>query len=182
MATSYLRLALAALALLLAQQKLASQSRRRDRRLPHADERVLVIGASSGVGRAVAQRYAARGARVCVVARRGDDIRALADECGSRCIWHVADFCSVDDLVALRARLEEEWGGLDTLHVCAGVSALQPVMALTGTEDAREDAGAEGIRRAVDIAGRAVKGNFDGPLTTALTFVSGPVRNYNNRH
>ncbi|KAF6829538.1 short-chain dehydrogenase reductase sdr [Colletotrichum musicola] len=171
MSPSYLRLALAALALLLAQQKLASQSRRRDKRLAHSEERVLVIGASSGVGRAVAKRYAARGARVCVVARREADIRTLADECGDRCIWHVADFCNVDDLVALRARLEKEWNGVDTLHVCAGVSALQPVMALTGTEDAREDAGAEGIRRAVEIAGRAVKGNFDGPLTTALTFI-----------
>ncbi|TDZ65272.1 11-beta-hydroxysteroid dehydrogenase-like 3 [Colletotrichum trifolii] len=166
-----LRLALTALAILLAQRQLVAQSRRRDKRLSRTDERVLVLGASSGVGRAVAKQYAARGARVCVVARRSAEITTLAEECGDKCVWHVADFSKVDDLVALRTRLEKEWNGLDSLHICAGVSALQPVMALTGTKSGEEDADAAGIQTAVDIAGRAVKGNFDGPLASALTFI-----------
>lgn len=166
-----IRLALTALVILLAQRKLAAQSHRRDKRLKHTNERVLILGASSGVGRAVAKRYASRGARVCVVARRADDIATLSEECGEKCIWHAADFSNVDDLISLRNRLEEEWQGLDTLHICAGVSALQPVMALTGTTSAEVDADAAGIQTAVDIAGRAVKGNFEGPLASALTFV-----------
>lgn len=170
------RLALAALAVavpaLYIQRKVSARSRRRDRRVSHAEERVLVLGASSGVGRAVAKQYAARGARVCVVARRADAISALAKECGDGCIWEVADFSKAADVVALRTRLEEDWGGLDTLHICAGVSALQPVMALTGTRSSKEDATVSGIRAAVDIAGRAIEGNFNGPLTSALTFVS----------
>ncbi|KZL80883.1 short-chain dehydrogenase reductase sdr [Colletotrichum incanum] len=166
-----IRLALAALAILLAQRNLAAQSRRRDKRLKYTNERVLILGASSGVGRAVAKRYASRGARVCVVARRADDIATLSEDCGEKCIWHAADFSIVDDLINLRTRLEEEWQGLDTLHICAGVSALQPIMALTGTKSAEVDADAAGIQTAVDIAGRAVKGNFNGPLASALTFI-----------
>ncbi|KAF0328933.1 short chain dehydrogenase [Colletotrichum asianum] len=166
-----LRMALTALAVLLAQRQLAAQARRRDKRLSHSDERVLIIGASSGVGRAVAKQYAARGARVCVVARRADEITTLAKECGDKCIWQIADFSNVEDLVSLRTRLEKEWQGLDTLHICAGVSALQPVMALTGVKSAEEDAEAVGIQAAVNIAGRAIKGNFDGPLASALTFI-----------
>ncbi|GKT66326.1 NAD-binding protein [Colletotrichum tofieldiae] len=166
-----IRLALTALAILLAQRSLAAQSRRRDKRLTHTNERVLILGASSGVGRAVAKRYASRGARVCVVARRADDIATLSEECGEKCIWHAADFTNVDDLISLRTRLEEEWQGLDTLHICAGVSALQPIMALTGTKSAEVDADAAGIQKAVDIAGHAVKGNFNGPLASALTFI-----------
>ncbi|KAL0932547.1 short-chain dehydrogenase reductase sdr [Colletotrichum truncatum] len=165
------RLALTVLVVLIAQRKLAAQSRRRDRRLAPTDERVLILGASSGVGRAVAKQYAARGARICVVARRAEEIATLATECGEKCMWHVADFSKVDDLVSLRDRLENEWQGIDTLHICAGVSALQPVMALTGNKSAEEDADAAGIQKAVDIAGRAVKGNFDGPLASALTFI-----------
>ncbi|KAK1955713.1 short chain dehydrogenase [Colletotrichum sublineola] len=164
-------LALAALAVLVTRRNLAARSRRSYKPLKHSNERVLILGASSGVGRAVARRYASRGARVCVVARRAEEIAALSEECGERCIWHAADFSNVDDLVSLRTRLEEEWQGLDTLHICAGVSALQPIMALTGTQSADADAGAAGIQSAVDIAGRALKGNFYGPFASALTFI-----------
>jgi NAD(P)-dependent dehydrogenase (short-subunit alcohol dehydrogenase family) len=146
--------------------------RRRSRQLEYAEERVLVLGAASGVGREVAKQYAARGARVCVVARRADAISALAEECGNRCIWRVADFSKAGDMVELRDMLQKEWQGLDTLHICAGVSALQPIMALTGAPSGEDDATCSGIETAVDIAGRAMRGNFDGPLVSALTFVS----------
>ncbi|KAK2030366.1 short chain dehydrogenase [Colletotrichum zoysiae] len=164
-------LAFAALAVFAARQNLAAPSRKRHKLLRYSNERVLILGASSGVGRAVAKRYASRGARVCVVARRAEEIAALSQDCGERCIWHAADFSDVNDLIRLRARLEDEWQGLDTLHICAGVSALQPIMALTGTMSADVDADAAGIQTAVEIAGRALKGNFYGPFASALTFV-----------
>lgn len=173
MDSSTYRLAGAALALAIPAAYLLSRNSRQ-RRLP--DERVLVLGASSGVGHAIATQYAQRGARVCVVARRADKIGALQAECGPKCLGQVADMTVVEDMVRVRAAIDAAWGGLDTIHVCAGVSALQPVMALTGTLSAGEDAGEEGIQRAVDIAGRAVQGNFNGPLVAALAFVSVPGR------
>lgn len=150
----------------------------RNRRQRHlADERVLVLGASSGVGHAIARHYAQRGARVCVVARRAEKIQALQDECGASCMGQVADMTVVDDMVRVRAAIEAAWGGLDTMHVCAGVSALQPLLSLTGASvtDRPHDASRAGIQTAVDIAGRAVQGNFNGPLVAALTFVRGCV-------
>lgn len=149
-------------------------------------ERVLILGASSGVGHAIARRYAQRGARVCVVARRADKIKALQDEieCGrgtssssSSCLGQVADMTVVADMVRVREAIEAAWGGLDTMHVCAGVSALQPLMALTDSSSMQmgspglQDATRTGIQTATDIAGRAVQGNFNGPLVAALTFV-----------
>lgn len=159
----------------------SSSSSRRRHVVP--DERVLILGASSGVGQAIARQYAQRkrggrgpgagAARICVVARTADKVQALAAECGEGCIGQVADFASVDDMVRVRQVLEAAWGGLDTIHVCAGVSALQPLLGLTdaGEQDAHADASAAGIQRAVDIAGRATSGNFNGPLVAALTFV-----------
>ncbi|KAK6073833.1 short-chain dehydrogenase reductase sdr [Seiridium cupressi] len=174
--SAVIRAALTALALAVpafyVRRKVTARSRRRDRHLKHADERVLILGASSGVGRALAKQYAARGSKVCVVARRAEEISALANECGPKCIWQVADFTKAEDMVTLRTRLEEDkdWHGLDTIQICAGVSALQPIMALTGTQS-NEDATSTGIQQAVDIAGRAVQGNFNGPLVSVLTFI-----------
>lgn len=170
-----IRVALAALAIgiptFYMQHTASVKSRRRDKNLTHENERVLIIGASSGVGRAVARQYAARGARVCVVARRTVEVMTLAKDCGINCIWEIADFSNADDMVRVRTRLESEWHGLDTIHICAGVSALQPVMSLTGIKSAQEDADISGIQGAVDVAERAMKGNFNGPLVSALTFV-----------
>lgn len=141
----------------------------KSRHLP--DERVLILGASSGLGRALALHYIRRGARVCAVARRAEKLSELGSE---GCLIQVADMTVVDDMVRVRAAIETAWGGLDTVHVCAGVSALQPVMALTERTDMEGDATAEGVSRAVEIAGRAMKGNFEGPFVAAVTLVRRP--------
>ena len=96
---------------------------RRSSELPYSKERVLILGASSGVGRALAIQYAALGARVCIVARREDVLAKVADECkrsraeglkakapedaDSIIISVRADFTVVDDVLAVRAKVEE---------------------------------------------------------------------------
>ncbi|KAK7931327.1 hypothetical protein PG985_002039 [Apiospora marii] len=142
--------------------------------LAPTEERVCILGASSGLGRDLAKKYAARGAKVCVIARRAELIAALARECNGegdhRCIGIAADAAVAEDMVQVRERILEAWGGLDTLHICAGVSALQPVMDLTGAAPG-EDATAAGIEKVVEITGRATQGNLVGPLVAALTFI-----------
>lgn len=68
------------------------------------------------------------------------------------------------------------WGGLDTLVVAAGVSALQPLLTVAGSEavkgTALADTTKEGIQRAVDVSLAAIRGNYTGPLVAAVTFVS----------
>lgn len=146
--------------------------RNRCKRVRPTEERVLVLGASSGLGRTLAKQYAARGARVCVLARRSEALVELARECGDRCLLFAADFTDAAGMEKLRGQLIRQWGGLDTLHICAGVSAVQPVMALTGIQsDDDEDPDAAGVQLAAEIAGRAAHGNFFGPLISAITFI-----------
>jgi len=75
----------------------------------------------------------------------------------------------------LRSDCSIEWSGLDTLIVAAGVSALQPLLAVAGVEAEGQSILAqtttEGIQRASDAASAAIRGNYTGPLVAAVTFV-----------
>ncbi|MCX7521125.1 SDR family NAD(P)-dependent oxidoreductase [Microbacterium sp. STN6] len=73
----------------------------RDERNPR---RVVVTGASSGIGRASAVEFARRGWQVVGVARRTDRLEALADETGASVF--TADLTDQADVDALRDHLE----------------------------------------------------------------------------
>ena len=90
-----------------------------------AGRRLLVTGASSGIGQATARAAAAAGARVALLARSEDKLRALAEELGG-----VAVPADVVDAQAARAAVDaaaEELGGLDGLVNAAGVARPGPI-------------------------------------------------------
>src|SRR5712691_10255319 len=49
--------------------------------IPPGVERVVILGASRGIGRAIAYRYAQRGAKICVVGRKSAELDAVRSEC-----------------------------------------------------------------------------------------------------
>ncbi|KAG6333308.1 hypothetical protein ID866_5785 [Astraeus odoratus] len=162
-----------------------SRTRKRPRLVAFDKERVLILGATSGVGRVLAQQYASRGAHVCVVGRREEMLEQVVQECtelstqagfGDKVLGVRGDCANVSDMVKVRETLEKSWAGVDTLITTAGVSALQPLMAVAGVEMSTPDivgsqASPEGIQHAVDAATAAVNGNFVGPYVAAVTFI-----------
>ena len=66
-----------------------------------ASTRALVTGASKGIGRALAEALAARGAAVGLAARGAEELEALAARLGPRA---VALPCDVGDAAQLRGR------------------------------------------------------------------------------
>ncbi|KAI5989468.1 hypothetical protein EDC04DRAFT_2588347 [Pisolithus marmoratus] len=162
-----------------------SRTPRRTRAIAVGKERVLILGATSGVGRVIAQQYALRGAYVCVTGRREEKLNEVVQDCielaarngfEDRVIGLRADISDVNEMVKVRESLEKAWSGLDTLVITAGVSALQPLMSVAGVKMSTPDivgsqASPEGIQHAVDAAQAAVNGNYLGPLITAVTFI-----------
>ncbi|KAF9463107.1 hypothetical protein BDZ94DRAFT_1218598 [Collybia nuda] len=178
---------LAILPLLLTIHRFLLRRPKRLSKIAAIDERVLVLGASSGIGRSVALQYAQRGARVCIVGRREGKVEEVVGECrgcgtrssgygSSRIIGISGDFAEVDDMVRVRSILQNEWGGIDTMIVAAGVSALQPLMAVAGVEVkgttfTPAQSTKEGIKAAVAVTAAATRGNYVGPLVAAITFI-----------
>ena len=88
--------------------------------------RVLVVGASSGIGAAAARAVVAAGGQVTVSARREDALRALVDELGS---GHVAvgDAAIREDAERVAAEAAAAMGGLDLMLYVAGYGPLQKI-------------------------------------------------------
>jgi len=88
------------------------------------DRVALVAAASSGLGRAAAERFAQEGARVAICARSKEKIEATAREIaastGSPVLAVVADVTSTDDVRRLVATTVKRFGRLDALVTNAG--------------------------------------------------------------
>jgi len=96
--------------------------------------KILLTGASSGIGEALAPLLAARGATVGIAARRKDRLDATLERClahapGSR-MW-VVDLADVDAAVALVGEAWEAFGHLDCLINNAGVGKRKLVLDTT---------------------------------------------------
>ncbi len=84
---------------------------------------VLVTGASSGIGRLLALRMAAMGARLALVARREDELEGLAAEIragGGEARALVCDVSNREQALATAERAEAELGSIDVLVNNAG--------------------------------------------------------------
>jgi NAD(P)-dependent dehydrogenase (short-subunit alcohol dehydrogenase family) len=89
-----------------------------------AARRVLVTGAGSGLGRALAQRHAAAGDRVACVdldVPRSEATRVLLPGDGHLAL--AADVSSDADMQALHDAIAAHWGGLDVLVNNAGIAS-----------------------------------------------------------
>jgi short-subunit dehydrogenase len=83
--------------------------------------KALVTGASSGIGRVLAQRLAARGMDVWLAARNREALETLAAEIGERAHVFPLDVAKLDATVAALTRLDEETGGIDLVVANAGI-------------------------------------------------------------
>jgi NAD(P)-dependent dehydrogenase (short-subunit alcohol dehydrogenase family) len=88
------------------------------------DKVAIVTGASNGIGRSIAETFAAEGARTVLVARRAqllDEVAAGIRSDGGEALAVPADLTKEAEIVALFAKVKETYGRLDVLVNNAGV-------------------------------------------------------------
>jgi hypothetical protein len=120
----------------------------------------FITGASSGIGQALAARYAQAGWRLALVARRVEAIEQWARAQGldaQRCIAYGADVARIDSIVAAGARCLAEQGVPDVVVANAGISV--------GMDSA--------VREDLDVMAETFALNNTGMAATFHPFIAG---------
>lgn len=94
--------------------------------MPQIWKYAIIVGASSGIGEALARALAADGCRVALVARREDRLRALAeslnsDAAGAAALAYAHDVTETSMVPALFETITGDLGGLDLIIYAAGI-------------------------------------------------------------
>jgi NADP-dependent 3-hydroxy acid dehydrogenase YdfG len=92
---------------------------------------VVIVGASSGVGRAAAVLFAREGAKVVAAARRQDRLQSLKDELAREqrdITLRRADASKVDDMQQLAQATLEQFGKIDILVFASGTNTPDRAM------------------------------------------------------
>ena len=90
----------------------------------------LVTGAGTGIGRAVAQRYAAEGAQVLIVGRTEATLSETASA-SENISYIVADIEKSNEVERIVSRIKEKYGRLDVLVNNAGWAPVTPITKVT---------------------------------------------------
>jgi short-subunit dehydrogenase len=95
---------------------------------------IVITGASSGIGAALARQLVTRGDRVVLAARRKDLLEALASDLGSSAHAVATDVTSRADVDHLRDRAIAALGGVDVWVNNAGRGLSKPALEVTDAE------------------------------------------------
>ncbi|MDP8922630.1 MAG: SDR family oxidoreductase [Chloroflexota bacterium] len=104
---------------------------------PIGEQVVVLTGASSGVGRACARAFGARGARLGLIARNEEALDVAADEvrrAGGEALVLPLDVADPEAVERAAASVERRWGRIDTWVNNAMLTVFAPVMEMTADE------------------------------------------------
>ena len=136
-------------------------------------KRIIVIGASTGMGRRIAEDYAKAGWRVGIAARNEERLRQVKDLFPERITYSVIDV-TAQDATKKFEDLIEEIGGMDILLFAAGTGWYNPGLNL-GKDEATIGVNVTGFTRIVNAAYRYFKAtaNTSKGRIAAITSVAG---------
>ncbi|HTY68321.1 MAG TPA: SDR family oxidoreductase [Alphaproteobacteria bacterium] len=98
------------------------------------DKVAIVTGASSGIGRGIAEAFAAEGAKTVIAARRKavlDEMAAAIRAAGGEVLAAPTDVTKEAEVAALFAKTREAYGRVDIVVNNAGVAAGRPIDEMT---------------------------------------------------
>ena len=125
-----------------------------------------ITGASSGIGRAAAERFVEEGAKLAIGDIQDDASRALAESFGDAAVFVRCDVTSEDDVAGMVDAAAAEFGQLDVMYNNAGiVGAVGPIDTTPADEwNATMNVLLHGVFYGVKHAARVMKPRWAGSI------------------
>lgn len=89
-------------------------------------KRIIILGATSGIGQGLATYYAQGDARIAIMGRRKENLESIAASSSEKFITAVCDITDVNKLPLCLNLMVEKLGGLDLLIISSGVGTRNP--------------------------------------------------------
>ncbi|OMC15668.1 SDR family oxidoreductase [Mycobacterium colombiense] len=145
-------------------------------------KRALITGASSGIGRKVAQAYAQAGADVAIAARNVEALERIAGELAADGAGKVVpircDVTQPDQVTGMVDRVVAELGGIDIAVCNAGVIEVVPMLDMSPEEFQRiQDTNVTGVFLTAQAAARAMVAQGRGGVIITTASMSGSIIN-----
>lgn len=145
-------------------------------------KRALVTGASSGIGRKVAQAYVQAGAHVAIAARNVEALERIAGELAADGAGKVlpirCDVTQPDQVNGMVDRVTAELGGIDVAVCNAGIIAVVPMLEMSPEEFQRiQDTNVTGVFLTAQAAARAMVAQGRGGVIINTASMSGSIIN-----
>ena len=90
-------------------------------------KKIIIIGATSGIGREVAKLYIARGWQVGIAGRRTEELEALRQEAPQQVYTETIDVTQEDAPVRLQSLIDKV-GGMDVFLLSSGIGKQNPTL------------------------------------------------------
>lgn len=88
--------------------------------------KIVIIGATSGIGKALSELYAKTDAKIAIVGRKKDKLQEIAITCEDRYIYKVCDIMNTNILTDTLDEIYSTLGGIDIMIISAGTGELNP--------------------------------------------------------
>ena len=134
-------------------------------------KRILVTGASSGVGRAAAIIFSKLGAEVMLLARNEERLQeTYAALEGQNHGIYLFDLCNIDEIPGLLKKIAQEHGPLSGIFHAAGITSVKSVALMK--DKYIEEVFASSIKAALMLARGFIQKNVKAEGSTSLVFMS----------
>src|SRR5271168_1029736 len=144
-------------------------------------KRALVTGASSGIGRKVAEAYLQAGAHVAIAARHSEALENVAAEltsAGSRVLPVCCDVTQPDQVSRMLDQITEELGGVDIAVCNAGIITVNPVLDMSVEEfQSVQNTNVTGVFLTAQAAARQMVRQGHGGVIITTASMSGHIIN-----
>ncbi|HEX9650921.1 MAG TPA: SDR family NAD(P)-dependent oxidoreductase [Cyclobacteriaceae bacterium] len=88
--------------------------------------KVIIIGASTGIGRSLALELYSKNYQVAIASRKVEELKEISSKCGNEVLYRQMDLQDLDESVATLSEMIFALNGIDILVLNSGIAAIYP--------------------------------------------------------